>query len=196
MGANMEADHDEQETRDHAREENNVRRFGTICLIAGILLIPLTYLAFMSVEVVTANDAADSDDLVFAFLGILTLALGGTALIILGGMERLHRPVRKRQRYNSTAVNDLRVLIGASAEDSYDRFDVWLGIAAAIPGRLEAIEEALAAVAETLPDALLSEHWRGYAASERNQAGLSTGTDGAGRRPPYIGLVPDDSSDQ
>lgn len=58
--------------------------------------------------------------------------------------------------------------------------------------RLDQLECAMGAVAEHLPDALLSQHWRGFNAAVREGLTL-TGAEGQKkRRPPHIGLVAPD----
>jgi hypothetical protein len=153
MGAHtMEAGQLTDDERNHAQEEKRIRRFGNRCLTAGILLIPLTYLAFMGIELATVDNVGASAALVFAMLGILTLALGGTALIILGGMERLHRPVRKRQRHNSKAVELVLERVAELAEIGEERFIVLHGLAGPVPGRLAALESEVAEMKKTCAD--------------------------------------------
>lgn len=146
----------------HTREEQRVRRFGTVCLTAGILLIPLTFIAFMGVELATTSKA-DTTGTVFAILGVLTLALLGTALIILGGMERLHRPVRKRQRNtakvaelaraeHADAMERLLAVLADDREGMNDKFDMWLKLAAPVAGRLVEIEKRLTGIEASIAD--------------------------------------------
>ena len=199
---------------DEARTQRFGRRAFTGGLTICILLVVGTLVAWILADtaLATSRDGALFGILLFA--GGLTI---GASLTVLGGMERQHRPVRARQRHAEVELRRVQTRIESLIQDTNECFEVVMGLLGPINGRLSefadrvdsggvaylerldrveaattAVAEQLTLIAQHLPDAMLSEHWRGFNEAVREGfAAQQTGTDGGSRRRPgHLGLAP------
>jgi hypothetical protein len=169
----------------HATEART-RRFGVICLAAGITLPVLVYLAGMVVAVLSENDAFHQESArLFAVLGMIALIGLGFMLTAIGGAERLHRPTR-------AAADRNRILLERNSLEQREFHENLAGLVAALPGRLAAVEDGQRRLVDVLPEEIQRKYWSGFNAAVQ-EGFRATGTDGKGRSgPPRLGLVPPD----
>jgi len=127
--------------------ETEVRRFGRRSLTAGLIIAPGTYVLCLVAAVLSGNKMwTETKGQLFSVLGLITLFTAAAALILIGGVERLQRPLRARQKQGVLDIDRNRILIERGVVDNQERFDVIMGLLAPIPGRLSAIEEAIVRV--------------------------------------------------
>jgi hypothetical protein len=183
---------------DHDHEEIRARRFGRRMLVAGIASGICSYMACLAAAIISDQRMFTSREAqLFAILGVMTLLVGSVSLIIVGGLERLMRPVRARQRWLAGSGERLRILVERMALDQQELYQNLAGLVAPLPGRLERntdhlahIEQAMSALAAALPDELLAEHWRGFNEAVKEGFGEKTGTDGSPGKPArHLGLA-------
>jgi hypothetical protein len=135
---------------DADQAEKHTRRFGRRCLTAGLIIVSFTYLFALTAALLTSNNWGNQDSQLFAVLGLITLLGGGTALILLGGIELLQRPVRARQRTGAAARDRNRILLERLSYDSHERFDILMGLVGPLPGRLNEMVQRLDQMTETI----------------------------------------------
>jgi hypothetical protein len=162
--------------------EARTRRFGSICLVAGLALPVLVYLAGMVVAVLSENNAFHHESArLFAVLGMVALTGLGFMLIAIGGTERLHRPTRAASDRN-------RILLERNSLEAREFHENLAGLVAALPGRLSAVEDGQRRLVDVLPEEIVRKYWTGYSDAARDGF-EATGTEGGSKRR-HIGLAP------
>jgi hypothetical protein len=139
-----------QHLRDHATPdaaEHRARRTGRRNRAAGITICVGTAIAAQSAAIISqqqmfSNRAAE----LFAILTLLTLINLGVAFIIIGGIERITRPIRARQKHLTAEVDGVAHDKAALEE----AMQVALAHHSAVLGRLTAVEEVVAPISEQL----------------------------------------------
>lgn len=151
------------------------RRFGNRCFRAGLYIAGGTFTAALVVTAACGDNVLDNypGARLFCSLAIIAAIATGGALIVIGGVDRLIRPIRAMDRQMILGGIDARKRIGR-------------------------IEHAMDLVAEGMPANNDLHNWRGYTSAIREGFVQQTGTDGPatpggsqGRRS-YLGLVPRD----
>lgn len=113
--------------------EHRVRRFGRINYITGVVLGTAFMFNSLSMALISNHHAFNNPTgELFAVLSLIAITDLATALVILGGMERLHRPQRSATR---------QVLAQQAA--IMEQLNFVVGAATVVPGRLAAIEQRL-----------------------------------------------------
>lgn len=132
-------------------DETRTRRFGHRMLWIGGVSIPIVYLFCLTAAVLTGNKLwRGTDGPLFSVLGLMTLIAGASAAILVGGFERILRPMRDRQRDDESAhraaTDRNRILLERLILDVEEKYRNMLDLIAPLPGRLSAIEEAIVRV--------------------------------------------------
>lgn len=198
--------------------DRHLRCWGRRNYITGITLAIADVVAALVMAMLAEDKAfTDPDGRLFANLTCIIIMALAAGLIVAGAqqtitansltaiaatrtdtarnrrrLDQLNDEVHELAAQTRAAINRLADTIDARGEQLGPIIEALPAGLAATVLRLNNLEEAMGAVAEHLPDALQTEHWRGFNAAVRQ--GLTdqrTGTDGPNRRrPPTIGLVP------
>ncbi|MGX6604786.1 hypothetical protein ACWKSP_22060 [Micromonosporaceae bacterium Da 78-11] len=116
--------------------ENRTRRFGRRSFITGLTLACGVLINSLVIAIVGEHNTFVSPiGQLFAVLAYVAIAVTAASLIVVGGIERLGRGERSRARENRAAV-----------AANQERLDLLIGLIGPLPGRLNAIEEVIAAV--------------------------------------------------
>lgn len=90
-----------------ADTETRIRRWGTRCLIAGLVIPPVMYGASLVASILAEINVFKSEAAqLFSVLGFIGLMQFATGLLILAGLERLTRPLRALARRSVTRAED------------------------------------------------------------------------------------------
>jgi hypothetical protein len=130
------------------RAERNTRRFGFICLTAGITLPLLTFVAGLASAVATDNNAfQDEAARLFAVLAMVATIGLGCMLVVIGGVERLIRGMRDGIERN-------RILVERVAVDVDEKYRNLFGLVAPLPHLVNDLVEVVEKVPR-YPEAVL-----------------------------------------
>jgi hypothetical protein len=129
------------ETTTHPGDrEHRVRRFGRVNYVTGVTLGVAFMMFSLALALVTDHGAfTDPTARLFATLSFVAIMLVATALVLLGGLERLNRPQRSATRQVLAQLAVMR-----------EQLDVVLGPALVVPGLLAAIEKRLDEMTATI----------------------------------------------
>lgn len=168
--------------------EDHIRSRGHRNRILGPTIIASTVIASLCVALLAENGLfSDRVAQLFAILSTLGLFLGGAMLTLAGSLEMMGRSSRAMTRKAYALATENAVTLKTV-----------MGLVAPLPGRVElngeriaAVERGMSDLAAYLPEVLVGEHWKGYAAAERDHETELTGTDGTTRRrSQHLGIVP------
>jgi uncharacterized membrane protein len=166
----------------HEDTDRVARRFGKKCFRWGLGIAGTSLLAALSAAVIAGDKVIEAhpDGRLFSGLAIIAGMALGAGLTIIGGVDRLIRPLRATDR-----------IITANIKNRATSVERLTALAETFDERLAAIEAAMDAVAEHLPENQKIHNWRGFGAAARQGFTEKTGTDGEGIRqqPPRLGLV-------
>lgn len=183
--------HPAEKDLDPRYRETSIRRFGKWSFRAGISLGVLAVIGCLAATSASAAVYAQPVHRMFIMLAVQAVVGMSSALIAVGGVEWLTRPLRAANRLQLEQVREAAATAQAAADLTAPVYDQLEVIETHLSDRLTAMAAALDAIAEHIPQAKDAAHWQGFNAAVRE--GLTdqrTGTDGVGGNRKRLGVVP------
>jgi len=195
----------EQHSEDPARSDDKLRRFGRRNYIAGTGILIAAFVITQTAAIITPDRDlyGGENGQLLAVLAFVALAGLGAILIGVGATQTITAHARRDIRQTRDDVEANRELIDGMAGEVRDlaalvhaNIVTTRPVVEHLPERIAGLEDAMGAVAQQLPDVLRTSNWQGYNAALRKIfTDQQTGTDGAARQHPHLGLVRNDEED-
>jgi len=167
--------------------EDDIRRVGRRDYILGTAVFLGTFVLALVIALISEQRVFETrPGQLFAVMALMALMALGGSLVINGRTERRERNQRASVRVALKEIAEMR-----------EQLHLAIGLVAPLPGRLDQTSErldrigdAMTHLAASLPDELLSQHWKGFSDAVREGFGERTGTEGSKRRPSrHLGIA-------